>query len=120
MLYLDGFSLDSFAYCVFFELNVLKSFCCHIMGPLDGGCVIVEYFDGTFDKYMEDFEIFEEHLVVVERKNGLIQLRVRPWSGAKEHYIDFGEAAGDQFGFATSTAGAGRTGTKSHLGISLS
>jgi oligopeptidase B len=29
--------------------------------------------------------------VVEERKEGLIQLRVRPWSGATEHYLDFGE-----------------------------
>jgi oligopeptidase B len=40
-----------------------------------------------------DFEIFRHHLVVEERSNALMQLRIRPWSGAGEHYIDFGEPA---------------------------
>ncbi|MFQ5511002.1 MAG: S9 family peptidase [Candidatus Krumholzibacteriia bacterium] len=45
------------------------------------------------DVFLEGFEIFEDHLVIEERKNGLINLRVRPWSGKKEHYLDFGEPA---------------------------
>ena len=45
------------------------------------------------DVLLESFEIFEDYLVVEERENGLIQLRVRPWSGKKEHYLDFGEPA---------------------------
>jgi oligopeptidase B len=42
---------------------------------------------------LEGFEIFQDHLVVEERKNGLIQMRVRPWSGEQEHYLYFGEPA---------------------------
>lgn len=45
------------------------------------------------DVLLEDMEIFRDHLVLVERKNGLLQLRVRPWSGGEEHYINFGEPA---------------------------
>ena len=45
------------------------------------------------DVLLMDFEIFKDHLVVEERKNGLIQIRIRPWSGADEHYLDFGEPA---------------------------
>jgi oligopeptidase B len=45
------------------------------------------------DVLLEGFEIFKNYLVVEERKNGLMQLRVRPWSGKGEHYIDFGEPA---------------------------
>lgn len=45
------------------------------------------------DVFLEDIEIFRDYLVLVERKNGLLQLRVRPWSGGEEHYIDFGEPA---------------------------
>ncbi|MDW8353596.1 MAG: S9 family peptidase [Bryobacterales bacterium] len=45
------------------------------------------------DVLLEDIEIFRDYLVVSERRNGLIQLRVRPWSGAEEHYLDFGEPA---------------------------
>jgi oligopeptidase B len=45
------------------------------------------------DVLLEGFDIFRDYLVVEERKKGLIQLRVRPWSGDGEHYIDFGEPA---------------------------
>ncbi len=45
------------------------------------------------DVLLEGFEIFKDHLVVVERKEGLIQMRIRPWSAEGEHYIDFGEPA---------------------------
>jgi oligopeptidase B len=43
------------------------------------------------DVLIEDFDIFRDYLVLSERKDGLIQLRVRPWTGAAEHYLDFGE-----------------------------
>ena len=45
------------------------------------------------DVLLEDFEIFRDNLVVVERKEGLRQMRIRPWSGEDEHYLDFGEPA---------------------------
>jgi oligopeptidase B len=45
------------------------------------------------DVLLQGFEIFRDHMVVNERKNGLVQLRVRPWSGQNEHYLDFGEPA---------------------------
>jgi oligopeptidase B len=45
------------------------------------------------DVLLEGFELFSDHLVVVERKGGLIQMCVRPWSGEGAHYLDFGEAA---------------------------
>ena len=45
------------------------------------------------DVLLENFEIFRDYLVVAERKGGLVQLRVRPWSGEGEHYLDFGEPA---------------------------
>jgi oligopeptidase B len=45
------------------------------------------------DVFLESFDIFKEYLVVDERKDGLTQLRIRPWSGQGEHYIDFGEPA---------------------------
>ena len=43
------------------------------------------------DVYLGGFEIFKDHLVVSERKGGLIQMRIRPWDGGEEHYVDFGE-----------------------------
>jgi oligopeptidase B len=45
------------------------------------------------DVLLESFDVFRDFLVVEERKEGLIHLRIRPWSGAQEHYIDFGEPA---------------------------
>jgi len=45
------------------------------------------------DVLLEDFEIFENFLVLVERQRGLTQLRVKPWSGAEEHYLEFDEPA---------------------------
>jgi oligopeptidase B len=45
------------------------------------------------DVYFDDFTIFSEYLVLTERKDGLIQMRIRPWNGAGEHYLDFGEPA---------------------------
>ena len=45
------------------------------------------------DVLLQGIEIFRDHLVVTERQDGLVRLRVRPWSGAGEHYIDFEEPA---------------------------
>jgi len=43
------------------------------------------------DVFLEGLEIFKDYLVVEERKEGLNQLRVMPWDGSEEHYIDMGE-----------------------------
>ena len=45
------------------------------------------------DTLLEDFEIFRDHLLVEERRNGLMSLRVMPWSGGAEHYVEFDEPA---------------------------
>jgi len=45
------------------------------------------------DVFLGGFEIFIDQLVLSERKEGLLQLRVRPWDGSEEHYLDFGEPA---------------------------
>jgi oligopeptidase B len=47
------------------------------------------------DVYLSGFEIFDRFLVLAEREGGLVQLRVRPWNGDQEHYVDFGEPAYD-------------------------
>jgi oligopeptidase B len=46
---------------------------------------------GRDEVLVEGFEVFRDHLVVTERSDGLRQMRIRPWSGDKEHYVDFGE-----------------------------
>ena len=45
------------------------------------------------DVLLEDFEFFKDYLVLTERTDGLVQLRVRPWTGQNEYYLDFGEPA---------------------------
>jgi oligopeptidase B len=43
--------------------------------------------------YFSGVELFRAYLVAVERKTGLIQMQVRPWSGNGSYYIDFPEPA---------------------------
>lgn len=45
------------------------------------------------DVLLEGMEIFEDYLVLSERIKGITQLRVRPWDGSAEHYVQFGEDA---------------------------
>jgi oligopeptidase B len=45
------------------------------------------------DVFLAGVELFQDYLVVEERKDGLLQLRVKPWDGGKEHYLEFGEPA---------------------------
>lgn len=53
----------------------------------------VDYIPHRDDVLVEGFDVFKDFLVVEERKDGLVQLRVRNLNDGKEHYIDFGEAA---------------------------
>jgi len=45
------------------------------------------------DVFLEGFELFREYLVLEERKQGLIHLRILPHSGGQVHELDFGEPA---------------------------
>jgi oligopeptidase B len=45
------------------------------------------------DVLLEGFELFRDHLAVVERERGLVQIGLHPWSGEGGHYLDFGEPA---------------------------
>jgi len=52
-----------------------------------------EVIPGSDDVLIEGIEVFEKFLVVTERKNGLLQLRIRNDAAGIEHYVDFGEPA---------------------------
>ncbi|SNC64189.1 oligopeptidase B [Hymenobacter gelipurpurascens] len=41
--------------------------------------------------FLENMELFREYLVLGERKEGLLQLRVIRWQDSQEHYLNFGE-----------------------------
>jgi len=45
------------------------------------------------DVLIEDFELFREHLVVVERRAGLLELEVRRWDGGEPHTVAFPDPA---------------------------
>lgn len=45
------------------------------------------------DVLLEGMDIFKDYLVLSERKNGITQIRIRPWNGSAEHYIQFPEEA---------------------------
>jgi len=51
----------------------------------------VELLPHRADIFLEDFEIFQDHLVVEERNDGLTRLNIIPWDGRPAHYLDFGE-----------------------------
>jgi oligopeptidase B len=42
---------------------------------------------------IDGIDIFKDHMVISERKDGITQLRIRPWDGKNEHYVEFGEAS---------------------------
>lgn len=44
------------------------------------------------DVLLEGMDIFKDYLVLSERKNGITQIRIRPWNGT-EHYVQFPEDA---------------------------
>ncbi|HTN45646.1 MAG TPA: S9 family peptidase [Flavipsychrobacter sp.] len=45
------------------------------------------------DVLLESVEEFKDYMVLTERKNGLLQLRIRNLVNGSEHYLDFGEPA---------------------------
>lgn len=47
------------------------------------------------DTYLEGIDVFRHHLVLTERSNALIHLRVIDQRTQKEHYLNFGEPAYD-------------------------
>jgi oligopeptidase B len=74
------------------------------------------------DVFLGDFEIFKDHLVLEERKRGLVQLRVLPWQGGGEHYLEFDEPAyrvnsGTNLEFDTATLRFEYTSMKTPLSV---
>jgi len=43
------------------------------------------------DVLLEGLDIFKDFLVVTERDKGLRKLRIMPWNGSPEHYIEFND-----------------------------
>ncbi|MCA0365635.1 MAG: S9 family peptidase [Bacteroidetes bacterium] len=49
------------------------------------------------DVLLEGIEVFKNHLVIQERNEGLIKLRIIDQTNNQEHYVDFGEPAYDAY-----------------------
>jgi oligopeptidase B len=43
------------------------------------------------DVYLEGFELFKTHLVLEERINGIVNIRIKAWDGGQDYRVDFGE-----------------------------
>ena len=43
------------------------------------------------DVLLESFELFRDYLVLEERKQGLMNIRILSWFGQGDHYLNFGE-----------------------------
>jgi oligopeptidase B len=43
------------------------------------------------DVLLTDLELFNDYLVVSERKEGLVNIRIIEWESGREHYLEFGE-----------------------------
>jgi len=71
MFDLDKGFLYIFANCIFANLNIAEAFDRHIVGPLDGGIIIVDS-DGTVGDFMEDAEIEENTGNVLELFGALV------------------------------------------------
>lgn len=60
---------------------------------LEGEGSLEEVIPHRPDVLLAGFEIFRDHLVLSERREGLTRLRVRSWGGDDDHELDFGEPA---------------------------
>ncbi len=45
------------------------------------------------DVLLSGIDVFRNYLVAIERKEGLLQIRIRSWNGDVDYYLDFGEPA---------------------------
>ncbi len=45
------------------------------------------------DVLLEGIEIFKDHLVIEERKNGLNEIRIKTWDGQEDYYMEFQDPA---------------------------
>ena len=45
------------------------------------------------DVLLEDVDLFKDHLVITERKNGLRRIEIKNWDNSDSHYIEFDDDA---------------------------
>ena len=52
-----------------------------------------DYISHRQDVLLEDIDLFNNHLVITERKTGLRRIEIRPWKGGDSHYIELEDEA---------------------------
>lgn len=52
-----------------------------------------DYISHRQDVLLEDIDLFNNHIVITERKTGLRRIEIRPWKGGDSHYIEFDDEA---------------------------
>lgn len=57
----------------------------------------VEVIPHRKDVLLDSYEIFKDFLVLNERKEGLMNIRIRNWSGSNDYYIEFDEPTYDAY-----------------------
>jgi oligopeptidase B len=89
------YSVDHYGDSFYIRTNWKAKNFCLMRTPIDA--TAKEHWEEVIphrdDVLLEKSEIFKDHLVISERKAGLMQMRIRPWDGSDEHYLDFGEPA---------------------------
>ena len=45
------------------------------------------------DVFFQGYELFEDYLVITERKNGLRELRIKAWDQSQDYYLEFKDPA---------------------------
>ncbi len=50
-------------------------------------------FEQKKSTFVEEFDVFEKHIVITERKDALIKMRIIDLTNGEAHYLDFGEPA---------------------------
>lgn len=48
-----------------------------------------EFIPHRKEEYIEDMDLFGDHFVLSERKDGLTQIRVKKWDGSEDFYLEF-------------------------------
>jgi oligopeptidase B len=71
-----------------------------LMEAAEGGMGMddwVEVIPHREEALLGSFELFRDHLVVQERRDGLVHLRVHPWDGSEPHDVAFDEPVYDVY-----------------------
>lgn len=87
------YSIDHFADHFYIRTNLEAQNFRLMKTPLDKTAIPdwTEVIPHRNDVLLEDFDVFSNYLALSERKEGLINVRVKSWDNINDYYLDFGE-----------------------------